>query len=429
MVASNPAQAATIRDAEIEHTIRSYASPLLTANGLEPSDVTFHIVKDDSVNAFVTGGQNIFLTTGMLMAAAHPGQVIGVLSHELGHITGGHLARLSSAFGQRRKQALIGRVIGVAMGILAKDARVVTATSAKAQDIARKSLHKYTRSQEQAADQAAINTLDHNRMSARGLLEFLELLQNQELLVRSRQDPYLISHPLTSSRIAFVRNHIAGSSFSNTPIPERLNSIHKRLLAKLRGFINPPARTLYLYKPEDQAIGPRYGRAIAFYRNSQFVEAIKLINGLIKELPNDTFFHELKGQILFENGKLTDALRSYERAVTLRPSEPLLRVGLAHVQIELNQPNLINSAIQNLEQALRYDRLMPLTWRLAAIAYGREDRLGLSALMSAEYNTLIGRHSDARGQAKRAMRLLPEKSPNWLRAQEISNSSSPAIGR
>ena len=422
-LAPSPAGAAGIRDAEIEHTIRVYASPLLRAGGFEPEDVSLHILNDKEINAFVTRGQRIFLTSGLLMAAESPEQIAGVLAHEIGHITGGHLARLGGAVEDARNQALIGQIIGIALGVLAKDGGVAAATAAKGSDVALKGLFRFSRTQERSADQVAVNLLDQTRTSARGLLEFFERLQDQELLVRSRQQAYAVTHPLTEDRITFVRRHVEKSRYSDHRMPERLRAMHDRMVAKLKGFINPPHQTLREYPASDTSVSARYARVMAYYRDARIDEALRLMDELLKQSPDDPYFHELRGQILFENGRLNEALPAYERAVKLRPQQPLLRVGLAHVQIETNKPDLIKLAIGNLEQALRYDRFMPLSWQLAATAYGRNGQLGVSALALAEYNMLLGRYLDARGQAERAMRILPENSPGWLRAQDIRSTA------
>ncbi len=424
-LAHKTAVAGSIRDAEIEHTIRFYASPLLIAAGFAPEDVKLHIINDREINAFVARGQRIFVTSGLLMAADRPEQVMGVLAHEIGHIAGGHLARLSGALTDARRQALIGEVIGLAFGALAKDSSVTATTIAKSSEIARRGVFKFSRTQERSADQVAVNLLEKTQTSAIGLLEFFESLQNQELLVRARQDTYVATHPRTQDRIAFVRKHIKNSLYSETPMPAHVNVMHERMSAKLKGFFNPTVQTLREFPADNTAISARYARAMAHYRDARPEEALKLIDSLLEQIPNDPYFHELRGQILFEQGKLAEALPNYERAVALRPQEPLLRVGLAHVQVELNTPLLVKAAISNLEQALRFDKVMPLTWQLAAIAYGRDGKLGLSALALSEYHQLLGRDLDAQGQASKAARILPENSPAWVRAQDILNSSTP----
>lgn len=425
-LASAPARAAGIRDAEIEYTIRTYASPLLRAAGIEQRDFGLHIVNDKALNAFVARGQRIFITSGLLMSAERPGQVIGVLAHEIGHITGGHLARLEGALDDARSQALIGQIIGLALGVLAKDGGVAAAGSAAGTGIAIKNLLKFSRIQEQSADQVAVNLLDQTQTSARGLLEFFELLQDQELLVRARQDDYVVTHPLTQNRIGFVRNHVAKSPYSDKKLPTILQAMHDRMVAKLKGFINPPSQTLFEFKADDPSVMARYARTVAYYRDARIAQALPIIDGLISDAPDDAYFHELKGQILFENGRIKEALPSYQKAVDLQPNQPLLRVGLAHAQIELNRPDMVPVALRNLQQAIRYDRNMPLSWRLAATAYGRNGDLGMSALALAEHNLLLGRNLDAAGQAKKAQRLLKENSPSWLRAQDIANTADRA---
>tara|TARA_R110000868_G_scaffold32781_6_gene119551 strand:- start:494 stop:1840 length:1347 start_codon:yes stop_codon:yes gene_type:complete len=425
-LAPAPARAAGIRDAEIEHTIRTYASPLLRAAGIEQRDFGLHIVNDSALNAFVARGQRIFLTTGLLMSSDRPAQVIGVLAHEMGHITGGHLARLDGALDDARNQALIGQLVGIAIGLLARDAGVAAAGTAAGTGVAVKNLLKYSRAQEQSADQVAVNLLDQTEISARGLLEFFELMQDQELLVRARQDDYVVTHPLTRDRMSFIRNHVAKSRHSDNQLPTVLQAMHDRMVAKLKGFINPPARTLNEFKADDPSVMARYARAVAYYRDARLTEALPIISGLIAEAPDDPYFHELKGQVLFENGKLEEALPEYQKAVDLRPKQPLLRVGLAHVQLELNRDDLLPVALGHIKQALRYDNTMPLSWRLAATAYGRNGELGLSALALAEHNLLIGRHLDAEGQAKKAVRLLSANSPGWLRAQDIAATAERA---
>lgn len=409
-----------IRDAEIEHTIRSWTAPLLRAAALEPEDVALHIVSDRQINAFVTRGQRIFITTGLLMRSENPGQVMGVIAHEIGHITGGHLARLEGAISDARDQALIGSIISIAIAVLSQQPEAGVAGTAKSQDVAVRNLYKFTRVQERSADQVAVDLLERTGVSAQGLLEFFEILQDQEFLHRSRQDPYVSTHPLTSDRIEFVRNQLRTSRRSGRPLDPADLTAHARMIAKLKGFMNPPARTLNEFKASDRSVKARYARAVALYRDARIDAALPVIDSLIAEAPDDPYFHELRGQMLFESGRLEDALPAYETSVRLRPDQPLLRVGLAHVQIELNRPELLGEAQANLEQAVRYDRFMPLAWRLSATAYGRTGKLGLSALSLSEYSLLTRRLVDASGQANKAMRLLPEGSPAWIRAQDIA---------
>lgn len=426
-LAAGPAPAqGLIRDAEIEDTLDRWVTPLVEGAGFKREEIRFHIVRSPAINAFVSGGKRVFLTTGLLMESADPTQVQGVVAHELGHITGGHLVRMSAAAQDAWLVGALGTVLGVAGGVASGGADAVLAGILVGQDIAERSFTSFTRVQERSADQVAVELLDKAGIPADGLLALMEELDSQQLLARSRQDPYLQTHPATRDRIRFVKEHIATSPTRPAgPRPPDL-AAHGRLVAKLRGFIDRPRRTLRAYRMGDARVPARYGRAIALYRSGRIDEALGLVDGLIAGAPEDPYFHELRGQILFENGRLDEARGSYETALRLLPGQPLVAVGLAHVYLELGDPELTREASRILDQAIVEDRMMVSAWRLAAIARGRSGELGLSALASAEHAVLVGRLQDAAASARKALRLLPEGAPARLRARDILSHTDPA---
>ncbi len=82
-----------IRDAEIEEFLRDVTIPIAKAADLNYNNIKIFIIKDSNINAFVSGGQNIFINTGLITKFKKPGAIIGVIAHEIGHIKAGHLAR------------------------------------------------------------------------------------------------------------------------------------------------------------------------------------------------------------------------------------------------------------------------------------------------------------------------------------------------
>ncbi len=407
-----------IRDAEIENTIRVYSTPLFQAAGLEPSNIKIYLVKDNSLNAFVAGGQKIFINTGLLVKSQHAGQIIGIIAHETGHIAGGHLSRAREAMKKSTAQSILGYVLGGAAAIGGRP-DVGQAIMLGGQQAGLRSFLHYSRTQESAADHAALRFLDTVNQSARGLLEFFETLRGQELLSASRQDPYLRSHPLTRERMEAIRVHLAKSPNTDKLFSNRFQEMHARIRAKLYAFLEPLASTLRRYKETDDSLASRYARAIAYYRHPDLEKALRLIDGLITDRPDDPYFHELKGQMLFENGRAAAALGSYERAVQLLPHSALLRSGLAQAQLEMNDPALLDHAIMNFRAALQRERAVPFFWHQLAIAYGRQGRMGQSSLALAEEAMLHGNAKVARYQAGRAATLLPRGSVGWLQSQDI----------
>lgn len=408
-----------IRDAEIEETIRIYATPIFQAAGLNPSDIKVHLVNDKTLNAYVAGGQQLFLNTGLLMRSANAGQVIGVISHESGHIAGGHLSRTRQAMKNSSAQSIVAIVIGAAAAIGTGRSDIGQAIIAGGSEIGMRTFLHYSRTQEGAADQAAVRFLDAAHFSSRGLLEFMEILENQELLSPKRQDPYVRSHPIARDRIEFLMSHVALSPYSDTPTPPILEYLHRRMRAKLHGFLEPLAVTLRRYKESDHSLASRYARAIAQYRKPDLGKALPLIDGLIAQHPTDPYFHELKGQMLFENGRIDEALKPYETATRLLPHSAQLRAGLARIQLELNRPALLEPAIANLRAVLRKERDNSFLWRQLAIAYGRNGQMGQSALAMAEESMLKGDTSAAGYHATRAQETLPHGSAGWLKAEDV----------
>ena len=421
-LAANRASAqglALIRDTEIENTIRVYSAPLLRAAGLDPSAVQIHIVNDQRLNAFVAGGMRIFVHTGLLTTAQHPGQVIGVLAHEIGHISGGHLSRIKEGLKAATAQSVIAAILGGAAAAASGQPEGIAAAVGVGAAVGQRSILKYTRGMEQAADQAAINFLDTTGQSSRGLLEFMEILKAQEGIYGAGGDPYTRSHPLTVDRIRFVQNHVEKSRFSDVPIAPDLIAAHERMRGKLNGFLDLPANTLNRYRADDQGLEAQYARAIAHMKLSDTETSLSVLDPLIAKSPKDPFLHELRGDILRDAGRTREAGDSYRKAIEILPWAALIRLSLAQTQLAVNDPNDLNEIVANVREAIRYEPRIPRAWRQLATAYGRLNQQGLVSHALAEEAILKGDSRSAIRFAKRAMAALPEGSAEWIRAQDI----------
>ncbi len=416
--AADAAPLRLVRDAEIEHAIRLYSTAVFEAAGLDPLAVNVYLVQDKRINAFVAGGMNLFINTGLIMKAENAGELIGVIAHETGHIAGGHLARTSEALRGARGLALLSLILGAAV-IAAGGGEAGVGAIVGGTGVAERTLLSYSRAQENAADQAGMRYLDVAGQSAEGMLSFIGKLADQELLSPTQQDPYLRTHPLTRDRIAAVRRHVETSAQTGKPLPESYEILFDRVRAKLTGFLEPPATTRRRYPASDASLPARYARALALYREADVAGAVAAIDALLDEAPDDPFFLELKGQVYFENGDAALAVPEYRRSVALLPDEPLLRLGLAQALLDTGDTAVVDEAIATLEAIVRRDRDYPATWQLLGQAYGRAGRDAESALAAAESAFLFDRRADARHFAERALKGLEPGSPNWLHAQDI----------
>ncbi|MCW3473117.1 M48 family metalloprotease [Limobrevibacterium gyesilva] len=409
-----------IRDAETETLLRTYANPLFRAAGVDPNLVRIILIRDNAINSFVSTGNRMFVHTGLIMQAESALEMVGVLAHETGHIAGGHLARLPDAMRQAMIESIVAVLIGAAAGAVTRDSGAIGA-GLGAQQMAMRNFLSFTRGIEQSADQGAMAFLDRNQWSARGLLDLFNRLESQEALNSTQQDPYLLTHPLTRERMAFVQEHVARSPYSNNQLPPGFEQGFQMVRAKLHGFLDPSSVTLRTVAATDKSAPARYARAIALHRLARTNEALALIDGLLAEQAGSPWLHELKGQMLFEGGRVREALGPYREAARLAPDQPQIRAALAHAMIESGDPLLLRPAVQQLQSALDRDREDSDAWRSLGIAWGRVGDLGQANLALAEEAMLLGDIRTARALATKAEKLLPA-GPARLRATDISNA-------
>ncbi len=416
--AQEAAPVSLIRDTEIEEILRADATPIFLAAGLKPEDIKIHLVGSMELNAFVAGGQQLFLNTGLIVETKTPNELIGVIAHETGHMAGGHIARS----GQATRAAMGPMIVGMGLGILAALAGAPDAAAAlfySSSYFAQISLLGYSRVQESAADQAGLTYLEAAGLSGKGLVEFFNNFRYQEVLSEARRFPFFRSHPLSSERIEALRSRAESQShWGVVDTPEAI-ALHKIMIAKLEGFINPPAQTFVEYPESDQSFPARYARAIAYYRNTEPEKALRAIDALIAEQPNNPYLWELKGQVLFESGRPAEAVPAHLRSIELKPDAPLLQINYGQALLALDDPKRIDEAITHINKALTLENDNPLAWRLLAEAYDTKGDAGMARLAAAEQNFALGQMGQARVFAMRARDLLPKDTPQWRRAQDI----------
>ena len=430
VVASPPASAQgslnLVRDAETEKLIRIISNPLFEAAGIAPESVRIFLVNDTTLNAFVAGGQNMFINLGLLIESDSVEDVIGVIAHETGHIAGGHLVRGQEAYRDAATQSILTAILGVGAGILTGRGDVSTAIMAGGDTSAARSFLGFSRTQESSADRAAFRYLEATGQSAKGLQRIMIKLEGQEALNTSQQDPYLRTHPLSFERIKAAETHLATSKFADAVAPPAIQEAFTRTRAKVLGFTKGWQQTLRQFPNSDQSLAARYARAYAAWRKPDSARALSEMDSLITDHPNDPYFLEFIGQVKFEVGDIPGALVAYQQAAALLPNQPLIVTELARVQIESGDEAQLEDAIDNLRVSLRHDRRSAATWRQLGIAYARLGDEPNSTLALAEESALRGKWKQARYNAGKAETFFDEGSPQWLQIQDILSAADQA---
>ncbi|MGL4525582.1 MAG: M48 family metalloprotease [Aestuariivirga sp.] len=430
-----PAQAQSgrlplIRDAEIEGLMRIYTRPILKAAGLNPKAVRVYLISDPRINAFVAGGQRIFINTGLLTESPTPNEVIGVLAHETGHIAGGHLARIGSELDRASVTAIVGMLVGLAAMVGGAAAGQTEAAQAGqgvmmgSQGLAQRNVLTYQRSMESAADQAALKYLKATGQSPKGMLTLFEKLASQSIATLQNVSPYVMSHPMPFERIRNLETAAKASPYFDKKDPPELMLRHQLMQAKLAGYQNSAKAVFRDYPTSDQSMPARYARAIAMYRQGDIKNALPVLDSLIKDLPENPYFWELKGQALMESGRPSEALEPIRKAMKLLPNSGLIQILMAQALIGTNNKNNAKEAVSLLKKAQRTENDMPVLYQYLGMAYGKMGDIPRAELATAEFAMLRGDRKLALDKANAAQKLFKTGTPEWTRANDILTFAS-----
>ncbi len=427
-LAAQPVAAQSIlRDAETEALFADMSAPLVRAAGLDPANVRVVLIGDPSINAFVAGGQTIYVHSGLLLAADDANQVQGVIAHELGHIAGGHVTR----FGEGAKAATGISLVSLILGAAAMAAGAGSAGAgiiAAGQQAAQGSFLSFTRTQESSADAAGASYLRAAGISGRGSLEFFRKLENQELRAGVPQtDSFNRTHPLSGERVNYLTATYKESPAWDRPSDPALEARFDEVQAKLAGYLQEPARTLREYPATRTTPAAHYARAYAFHRLSQTDKALAETKALLAAEPENPYFLELAGQILLESHRPADAVAPLRRATRLTGNTPLVALTYGHALLETGDPDNLAEAERVLRAAVVLDRDNPFAWwQLGSIYEARGDS-ARAALATAERWQLQDQPQIALPNARAAMAGLPPGTPDWIRAQDITLVAEQAL--
>lgn len=417
---ARPAAAESVlRDSETELLFKDLSRPLIQAAGLDPNSVNVVLLNNPEINAFVATGQNVYIQSGLLMAADDVNELQGVIAHELGHVAGGHSIRLQEGAKEATGISLATLVLG-ALAIAAGAGDAGMGIMAMGQQAALGKFLAFSRTQETSADQAGRKYLAAAGVSGKGMLDFFKKLQNEEYRIAVyAKDSYARTHPLSSERVTALEASFRADPAWNRPPDADLEARFQRVKAKLYGFVNPK-QAVVKYPESDQSVPGHYARAYAYHMSGYPDKALSEADALLNANPADPFFLELKGQILLESGKPAEAIPLLREATRLSGDMPLIASMLGHALVSTEDPKNFTEAKHVLKAAVSRDNQNPFAWYQLGIIYDREGDAARAALATAERNNLEDKPRLALASAEAAMKGIPHGSPDWLRAQDIA---------
>ena len=418
-----------LRDAETEALFRDMSAPLIKAAGLDPANVDIVLVNDGSVNAFVAGGQVVYINSGLIGGADSANQVQGVIAHELGHVTGGHAIAINDSARTAGSISLLSMLAGLAAAV-AGAGEAAMAAMALGQQAAIGKFLAFSRTQESAADAAGVEYLAKAGISGHGSLEFFKKLQNEAFRYGYRfkdEDAYYQTHPFPGDRISRLTESYQVDPAWGRPDDPELQRRFQLVKAKLYGYLAEPRLTFVAYPEYLRTEPARYARAYAFHKQALMDKAMAEADALLAAEPDNPYFLEIKGQILLESGKPGEALNPLRKATRLTGNQPLIATTFGHALIATEDEANFAEAERVLKAAVARDRDNPFAWYQLGMVYAARGDTPRAQLASAEQQVLGRQMPRALASAQMALAGLPRGSPDWLRAQDIAFEARAAI--
>ena len=160
----------------------------------------FAVLDTPVVNAFAAPGGFIYVTRGILALMNSEAELAAVLGHEMGHVAARHSMKQLS--GQMLAQ--IGLIVG---SVISKDIRKFAGVASIGMQLL---FLKFSRSDEYQADALGIRYARQAQYSPGEMLRFFSALENMSAEGSRHKIPtFLSTHPMTSDRIARVKEQVS----------------------------------------------------------------------------------------------------------------------------------------------------------------------------------------------------------------------------
>ena len=410
-----------INDTEVESMLAELVSPLATAANISPTRMHIYLVDDDGFNAFVIGGEDIYIYTGLLRRVTTPNALRAVVAHELGHTLGGHMAQLSAQMESEMRRAMLIQALGVGLMVLGGNASLGAGVMAGATGVARQSLMSFSRDEERVADDLGFNLMVKSGYNPNGFIEIFTQMNEMTAPIESRVNKNSINHPVTAERLKNMREKLADKNINEKKFQDddaETIARYNLVCAKLIGYLDDFPRIKTLYPFSDKSDAAIYARAIANMRGGNLSGAATGTRTLISRQPKNPYFYELLGDIEYQYGHYDDSIVAYERAIDLRKNSPQIETALALVLAERGTDRDQERAIELCRHAILVAPT-PLAYWVLARVFGDDD--GRADWAMAEFYVMQKQPKKAKEYARRAKTRLPHDAPEYIKSDDILN--------
>ena len=401
--------APTIPDALLNDYLENVTYKLASRSQLQDHRLSFVIIDSQELNAFAAPGGIIGVNTGLFLNAATEAEFASVMAHEIAHVSQRHFARGIDEAQASRIPQLAGLLASIVV-MATSDARHGQAAIAATQGRALENQLRFSRSNEAEADRVGQDTMyqagfDPDAMSR--LFERLVAINR----FGTRPPEFLLSHPVTESRIADSRGRAArypARPYSENPEYAIMRArVRAHYAINKQGLISEYQRLLERSSTPREEDANRYGLAVSYWENQQYREATETLSPLLAKEPNRISYVVTQAEILTSQNEPGQALEFLRRHMEINPNNHPLTIAYVDALIEARAYKDAATVMERHTQNRPNDQHL---WYSLAETQGQAGNISKVHQARAEYFLLGGDLLSAREQYRYALRVETENS-------------------
>jgi predicted Zn-dependent protease len=413
------AKMGTVKDLTLQTFVEKVGYSLVDQVGPTPFEFKFYVINALDPNAFAIPGGHIFITTGLIVLAENEQEVAGVLGHELAHVMRRHISQMI----ERSQRLNIASMVAMLAAMLAGGGGAGSqAGAAMAMATAGALVLKYTREMETDADQNGLQYTIKAGYDPNGLIAFLNKMDKLSLASAPKIPSYLLTHPLTESRISLLENLMKITQKPSGPFRTIQNFKRVQIKAFVEEREPHVAITHFqsLIDENSKDSNGYYGLGLAYQKMGRFDKSMEVLQHAQSLAPDDLDLLKERGITCFLSGKLDQAMEDLE-AVRSKPS------------IGVDQDNDLLTLYylgRTYQEKGEYSKALPFFLKVKKEAsffidvyfnlgsvYGRMGQKGLSHFYFGKYFKLRGDQKNALLHLRTAIEWLEKGSPEREEAQ------------
>lgn len=406
--------APTIPDALLNTYLENVTYRLASRSQLKDHRLSFVIIDSDQLNAFAAPGGIIGVNSGLFLNAQTEAEFASVMAHEIAHVSQRHFARgVDQAQSARIPQ--LATLLASVVIMATSDPSHGTAAAAAAQGRALENQLRFSRSNEAEADRVGQDTMYNAGFDPDAMTALFERLIAINRFGR-RPPEFLLSHPVTESRIADSRGRAI-----RYPEKEYSNNLEyqvqrARVVAHYApdkaAHVTTSERLLRESTSEFTRDANRYALVAAYQENKQYAEASATLAPLLEKDSNRISYVVTQAEIFTEQNEPGQAIEFLRRHLEINPDNHPLT--MAHVDALVASRDYQAAA-----DVMEKHTLVRLNdhhlWYQLAEVQGQAGNISKVHQARAEYFILIGDYRSAREQLNYALRV------------ETDNAAAPAV--